>query len=127
MPDDNDWPGFPSGCPASEQPYEPLGGPVFMLLRHLREQDYTTALERGAYPKGSDCRRRSHSCFKTITPLEEQLKASPKIWRGIARADLEARHGVIKHTPSDGRSEHHSMWLRAEYPIRPLFVELVLP
>ena len=99
-----------------------------MLLRHIRDNGYKTAYERGAYPRRPQCRRMSYSCYKVIAPLQEQLAAQPKIWRGIARAELGAEHGVIKHTPSDGGSpEHHSMWLRAEYRARDLFVEILQP
>jgi hypothetical protein len=97
---------------------------VFQLLRREQSRDHMTAYERGAYVDRPDCWRMAHSCYRAIEPLQWKLRAQPWKWRGIARADLEPQHGAIKHTPSAPEPGHHSLWLRAQYRARDLFIEI---
>ena len=109
-----EWPAhFPPGCPAEDTP--DVNGPVFHLVRGAPE-DWLSHLERGiesTNPEVTDCQRAALSCYLTIEDIREFREAIPRFrGRGIARADLEPRHGKIRETGNEG---HHSLWLRAQY------------
>src|SRR5205085_82100 len=96
----------------------PVNGAVFHLLRRERDQDFTTAYDRGVFADRALCRRVAYSCFVTLVTARHFATIQPQVWRGVAQAELKPEHGAIKHTPTNRSPEHHSLWLRARYDVR---------
>ena len=103
-----------------------MSGTVFHLLRHEEEENFKSALERKVFKSEPECQRAALSCYVDLEAAKRHLGFQPAVFRGIARADLEPKHGVIRHTPRPKIPEHHSIWLRSEYHVQcsRLFVEM---
>lgn len=119
-----EWPAhFPQGCPASESA-EPVMGALFHLLRHIASDDFTTAHDRNKFLDRPQCQRVSYSCYRNEVAARHHLSIQPTLFRAVAKAELEPKHGAIKATPTSRFPHHHSLWLRAAFPGRELFVEM---
>jgi hypothetical protein len=125
MPEEQEipeWPThFPNDCPDSQA--TPFDGPIFCFVCGDPNVDYKTMWEQRRAENAQCCARAALSCYTSFNDIDQTRDIMQGRWgdHKIAKADLSAEHGKIKHTPSRRYARHHSAWLRARYSYEKLF------
>jgi len=72
------------------------------------ETDLQSYAELGISARGSDCRRRAISVFRSFAEACHRLRLSPRLGTAVARARFQSQHGKQKLTSE--RSGHIAWW-----------------
>ena len=102
-------------CPPPDA--QPAAGLVYRCARNNppAASDLQTHAESGRLRDADPCLRRALSVFRRLEEAEHQIRLFQR-WRRrcIARAELAARDGVMKPTPTHLHPTHTSWWPAAD-------------
>lgn len=117
--------GFSANCPPSDA--VPRTGTFYACHKENppTNSDFTTAAQRGAFPDGCQCQRRSHSIVQDVKDAHGLLKACPRRFRHISEGQLKKSHGVCRPTPRPNIKSHYSLWRYADVTMREIFTKAV--
>ena len=101
---------LPDGCP----PADAVDSDGSFYATHRNDppgdDDFRTAAERGAFPRGDACERHGNSIMERVEDALHLCRLHPDLHRYVSRGQLQPDYGVVSITPTKRFPSHHTFW-----------------